>query len=58
MKHSTPIVKVKPRSYQPSRAELREKIHIPTTPEQLAKSSGPTCCRQYAEMNIFVFKIL
>ena len=39
MKHSTPVVKVKPRSYQPSRAELREKIHIPTTPEQLAKAA-------------------
>ena len=42
MKHSTPIVKVKPRSYQPSRAELREKIHIPTTPEQLAKAMVQT----------------
>ena len=39
MKHSNgPVVKVKPKSYQPTRSELREKIHIPTTPEQLAKA--------------------
>ena len=40
MKHSKDsVVKVKPKSYQPSRSELREKIHIPTTPEQLAKAT-------------------
>ena len=32
------VVEVKAKSYQPSRPELREKIHIPTTPEQLAKA--------------------
>ena len=28
---------LKPKSYQPTKAELRERVHIPTTPEQLAK---------------------
>ena len=28
---------LKPKSYQPTKAELLERVHIPTTPEQLAK---------------------
>ena len=32
-----PTVKVQPRTYQPTRSELREKVQINTTPEQLAK---------------------
>lgn len=33
-----PIVEVEPFSYQPSRAELREDMSIPATPEELAKA--------------------
>ena len=33
-----PVVEVEPFSYQPSRAELREDVSIPTTPEELAKA--------------------
>ena len=33
-----PTVKVRPFSYQPKRAELREEVKIETTPEKLAKS--------------------
>ena len=33
-----PVVEVEPYSYQPSRAELREDMSIPTTPEELAKA--------------------
>ncbi len=33
-----PIVQVKPSSYQPSVAELREEVKIPTTPKNLARS--------------------
>ena len=33
-----PVVEVEPFSYQPSRAELREDMSIPTTPEELAKA--------------------
>ena len=31
-------VRVKPHDYQPSKAELETKIHIPTTPEKLARA--------------------
>ncbi|MCY4307734.1 MAG: hypothetical protein OXC57_05585 [Rhodobacteraceae bacterium] len=31
-------IRVKPRDYQPCKAELEEKIHIPTTPEELARA--------------------
>ena len=31
-----PVVEVKPHTYQPSRAELREEVKIDTDPEQLA----------------------
>ena len=34
-----PVVKVRQRSYQPSKAELEEKIKISATPEQLAKAA-------------------
>ena len=34
-----PVVKVKQRSYQPSKAELTEMISISTTPERLAKAA-------------------
>ena len=37
-KPNHPTTKVRPRSYQPTRAELRELIKINTTPEKLAKS--------------------
>ena len=33
-----PVVEVEPYSYQPSRAELREDMSIPATPEELAKA--------------------
>ena len=33
-----PTVKVRHRSYQPSRAELKQDESIPTTPEQLVKA--------------------
>lgn len=32
-----PTLKVKPRSYQPTKAELEEDLSVPTTPERLAK---------------------
>ncbi len=32
------VVRVKPHSYQPSKAELEESIRIDATPEQLAKA--------------------
>ena len=31
-------LKVKPFEYQPSKAELEEEIHIPTTPENLLRA--------------------
>ncbi len=31
-------VKVKPRSYQPTKAELEERAYLPTTPERAAKA--------------------
>lgn len=31
-----PVVEVKPHTYQPSRAELREEVKIDTDPERLA----------------------
>lgn len=33
-------VRVKHSSYQPSKAELKEEVQIPATPEQLAKALG------------------
>ena len=33
-----PTVKVKPRSYQPTKAELQERSYLPTTPERAAKA--------------------
>ena len=32
-------INVKPHSYQPSKAELEEPIHIKATPQQLAKAA-------------------
>ena len=36
-----PVVRVKPHSYQPSKAELEEEIDLPpgTTPEDLARAA-------------------
>ena len=34
-----PTIRVKPHSYQPSKAELEEPIHINATPKQLAKAA-------------------
>ena len=34
----TPVVRVKPHSYQPSKAELEAPIRIDATPQQLAKA--------------------
>ena len=36
-KTSKPIVRLRPASYQPTRAELEEDMSIDTTPEELAK---------------------
>ena len=33
-----PMVKVKPRSHQPTKAELEERAYLPTTPERAAKA--------------------
>ena len=33
-------VRVKPSSYQPTKAELEEEVRIPTSPERLAKALG------------------
>ena len=37
-KKGRPTVKVKPRSYQPNKAELQERSYLPTTPERAAKA--------------------
>ena len=37
-KRGRPTVKVKPRSYQPTKAELQERSYLPTTPERAAKA--------------------
>ena len=37
-KRTRPTVQVKPRSYQPTKAELEEKLYVPATPEQVAKA--------------------
>ena len=37
-KRGLPTVKVKPRSYQPTKAELQERAYLPTTPERAAKA--------------------
>ena len=39
-KKDKPILKIKPRNYQPSKAELREKVRLDTTPERLAECLG------------------
>ena len=31
-------VKVKPRSYQPTKAEIQERAYLPTTPDRAAKA--------------------
>ena len=36
-KKTSPTLRVRPRSYQPSKSEMREDVTIPTTPEHLAK---------------------
>ncbi len=33
-----PVVRLRSNRYQPSKAELEEEVHIPATPEQLAKA--------------------
>ena len=38
-KLNKPVVKVKQRSYQPSKAELEKKLKISATPDQLAKAA-------------------
>ena len=38
-KLNKPVLKVKQRSYQPSKAELEKKLKISATPEQLAKAA-------------------
>lgn len=35
---SKPTVRVRPRSYQPTRAEINEEFKIDATPDQLAKA--------------------
>ena len=35
-----PVIELPPSSYQPSKAELEEEIHIPMTPEELARAVG------------------
>lgn len=35
-----PTVRLKRSTYQPSKEELEEEVHIPTTPEKLAKALG------------------
>ncbi len=37
---SVRTVRVKRSSYQPGKAEMEEKVQIPTTPERLAKALG------------------
>ena len=37
MAKDKPVVRVKPATYQPSRAELEEDMAIDTTPEELAR---------------------
>ena len=36
--HNRPVVRVKPSTYQPTRAELREEVRIDATPEELART--------------------
>ena len=36
-KPSRPVVRVKPYSYQPSKKELEEEVHLPSDPKALAK---------------------
>ena len=38
LKRVRPTVKVKPRSYQPNKAELQERAYLPTTPKRAAKA--------------------
>ena len=33
-----PTVKVKPRSYQPKKSELEERVYLPTSPERAARA--------------------
>ena len=35
-----PVVRIKPSSYQPSKAELEEPVKIDATPEELARALG------------------
>lgn len=37
-KEDRPTLKVKPRSYQPTKAELQERAYLPTAPERAAKA--------------------
>ncbi len=37
-KRGRPTVKVKPRSYQPTKSELQERAYLPTAPERAAKA--------------------
>ena len=37
MSESKPVVRVKPATYQPSKAELEENMSVDTTPEELAR---------------------
>ena len=39
MTKDKPVVRVRPATYQPSKAELEEDISIDTTPEELAKTA-------------------
>ena len=38
-KLNKPVLKVKQRTYQPSKAELEKKLKISATPDQLAKAA-------------------
>ena len=37
-KDPKPVVELMPSSYQPSKAELEEEVHIDATPEELARA--------------------
>ena len=38
---SKPALRVKPHSYQPSKAELEEDVSVNATPEEVAKAMAP-----------------
>ena len=36
--HNRPVVRVKPSTYQPTRAELREEVRIDASPDELVRA--------------------